>query len=144
MKEILGVDLSLARVHEYSTKIRERQLDSFGHVNNAQYMILLEEARWEMSASRGYGFSYVHQHQIGSVVLECSLRFKKELKLYDQVVVQTKVDSFLRNLVRLKQKIVKQDGGIAAEAEFLMGCFDLKERKLLHPTEDWLKALIGN
>ena len=58
--------------HEYRTLVKERHLDSFGHVNNAQYLVLFEEARWDRSTSAGYGMHLVQRKGIGSVILQCS------------------------------------------------------------------------
>ncbi len=41
--------------HEYQLLIHEGHLDSFGHVNNATYLNLFEEARWDWITARGYG-----------------------------------------------------------------------------------------
>ena len=38
----------LGSVHEYALVIREQHLDTFGHVNNAKYLEILEEARWDL------------------------------------------------------------------------------------------------
>jgi YbgC/YbaW family acyl-CoA thioester hydrolase len=130
-------------VHEYRTLIRERHLDSFGHVNNAQYMILFEEARWEMITSRGYGLAQVQQQQVGTVVLECRIRFKRELHLREEVGIRTQVTEVSKKTLVLKQLIVREDGQIAAEASFLLGCFDIRARKLIAVTSDWLNAVIG-
>ncbi len=130
-------------VHEYRTMIRERHLDSFGHVNNSQYLVLFEEARWEMITSRGYGLKDVKKHEVGTVVLECTVRFKRELGLREEVVIQTKVEEISKKTLILKHLIVKEGGAIAAEASFTLGCFDLKHRKLIPLSEEWLRAVSG-
>jgi YbgC/YbaW family acyl-CoA thioester hydrolase len=130
-------------MHEYRTQIRERHLDSFGHVNNAQYLVLFEEARWEMITSRGYGLKQVHETKIGTVILSCSVKFKRELSLREWITIQTEYVSMEKKIGTLRHVILKDDGKIAAEAEFKMGCFDLQERKLITPTEQWLRAVSG-
>lgn len=129
--------------HEYHTQIRERHLDTFGHVNNAQYLVLFEEARWEMITSRGYGLKQIHETKIGTVILSCSVKFKRELSLRDQITIQTEFVSIEKKIGTLRHVILKSDGKVAAEAEFQMGCFDLRERKLIQPTERWLHAVSG-
>ena len=130
-------------IHEYRTLVRERLLDTFGHVNNAQYLVLFEEARWDMITSRGYGLEMVHQSQIGTVVLDCTVRFKRELKLREEIRIQTQVVSMSKKILILKHLLLKEDGELAAEASFTMGCFDLKARKLCTPTPEWLAAITG-
>jgi len=93
--------------HEYSTLIRERHLDAFGHVNNAQYLVLFEEARWEMITSRGYGIQEVLKNQVGTVVLECQVRFKRELKLRETIRIQTRVAEVSKKTLVLNHLILK-------------------------------------
>jgi YbgC/YbaW family acyl-CoA thioester hydrolase len=130
-------------VHEYRTLIRERHLDSFGHVNNAQYLVLFEEARWEMITSRGYGLEEVQKNQVGTVVLECQIRFKRELHLREEILIRTRVMEVSKKTLVLKHELLRKDGLVAAEATFLLGCFDLRARKLIAVTPDWLTALLG-
>jgi len=132
------------QVHEYSTVIKERNLDSFGHVNNAQYMALFEEARWEMVTERGYGLEDVLKGKISTVVLEATLRFKRELKNREKIKIVTQVDTIESKLVRLNQKILKESGEISCEGWFVLGCFDLLSRKLIKPTSEWLGAISGS
>ncbi len=129
--------------HVYEVMIREHHLDTFGHVNNAQYLVLCEEARWEMITARGYGLKQVHEHKVGTVVLECSVRFKRELKLREKIKIHTHVTGVSKKILTLGHVIVKENGEVAAEATYKMGCFDLAQRKLLIPDELWLGAITG-
>jgi YbgC/YbaW family acyl-CoA thioester hydrolase len=131
------------KLHQYRTQIRERHLDSFGHVNNAQYLVLFEEARWEMITSRGYGLKEVHDHKIGTVILACSVKFKRELSVREWITIETELVSLEKKIGTLQHRILKEDGKVAAEAEFKMACFDLEKRKLITPTDRWLSAVSG-
>lgn len=138
------IDFSSLPHHDYRTLIRERHLDTFGHVNNAQYLMLFEEARWEMISSRGYGLNQVHHNQIGTVVLECSVRFKRELKLREEVCIRTWVEGMKKKkIVTLRHHLLNSAGKVAAEANFILGCFDLRARKLIEPDRAWLSAISG-
>ena len=130
--------------HQYRVQIRESHLDTFNHVNNAQYLVLFEEARWEMITSRGYGIKEVHESNVGTVILECSVRFKRELSVREWITIETKLVSLNKKIGTLQHRILKEDGTIAAEAEFKMGCFGLKERRLILPTKSWLHAISGH
>ncbi len=39
----------------YDVLILESHLDTFGHVNNAAYLTLFEESRWDFITKNGYG-----------------------------------------------------------------------------------------
>lgn len=124
----------------YSTMIKESQLDSFGHVNNAAYLTLLEEARWDFVTKNGYGLEKIQETRIGPVILELKLSFSKELCLRDQIIIETKVISYNKKIGKIQQHILR-DGLICCTAEFTIGLFDLKNRKLIPPTQEWLAAI---
>jgi len=134
----------MMKPHEYRTQIRERHLDSFGHVNNAQYLVLFEEARWEMITSRGYGLKQVMENGVGTVILSCSVKFKRELSVRDWIRIDTELLSLEKKIGLIRQHIYREsDGKLAALGEFQMGCFDLRERKLIQPSSSWLYAITG-
>ena len=51
-------------IFEYQVLIQEVHLDSFGHVNNAAYVMLYEEARWDFITKQGFGLDYIQKHQV--------------------------------------------------------------------------------
>ena len=128
-------------LHRYSLLIREYHLDTFGHVNNATYLQIFEEARWEAITSRGFGLKHIQTSGRGPVILELNLRFLKELRLRQQIEICTQVEKIEGKVSHLKQWIVNPAGETATEARFLVGLFDLNQRKLIEPDEQWLRAL---
>lgn len=128
---------------EYELQIKEYHLDTFGHVNNATYLNLLEEARWDFITRNGFGLERIKKELKGPVILDVNLKFKKEILNREWV----KIISMPRPLTHSKvmsihQEIIKKDSGkVAAEADFSVGFFDMKERKLITPDPEWLKAL---
>ncbi len=125
----------------YPLFIREQHLDSYGHVNNATYVALFEEARWEMSTQRDYGYNKVHATGKGPVILEISLKFIKEVKLRETVTMKVVEVTQDKKITRLKQIMYKENGEIACELSLVAGFFDLKERKLIMPSPEWLAVL---
>jgi acyl-CoA thioester hydrolase len=126
---------------DYKLLIREHHLDSYGHINNATYLEILEEARWELITKRGYGWKNVHESGLGPVVLECNLKFKKEVRLREEVSIRTRFNFFKDKIGEMEQEIVKLNGEIACQAKFTFGYFDLHTRKLVTPPDKWLKAM---
>ena len=143
MLDLDQINFATLPTYEYRTLIREKHLDVFGHVNNAQYMVLFEEARWEMLSERGYGLADILQKRIGTVVLESTIRYRKEIKNREEVAIRTRIASVKKILFTLQQEVLKSTGEVAAEASFVVGCFDLNSRKLVQPTDDWLRAILG-
>lgn len=129
------------KAHEYPLLIIERHLDTFGHVNNATYLEIFEQARWEWISSAGYGLDRVQELQQGPTVLACTIKFKRELRNRQQVFIRSEVGSYVGKIARVRQEIVLPDGTSACEAEFVVGLFDLARRKLIEPTPAWLAAV---
>lgn len=128
-------------IFSYDFMIREQHLDTFGHVNNAAYLTILEEARWELITQRGYGLKDVKELGLGPVILEVRLTYDRELKNRDQVKITTQCTAYEGKIGRLEQKILNSRGEQCSSAEFVFGLFDTKARKLVLPTEKWLKAI---
>jgi len=51
--------------HTYEVIILERHLDTFRHVNNAVYLELFEEARWDFISRRGYDMQVIDDLKLG-------------------------------------------------------------------------------
>lgn len=126
---------------EYRLLIRESHLDTFGHVNNATYLTLFEEARWELITRNGYGLQTVQSLKKGPVILEVSLKFMKEVKLREEILITTELLDYEGLVGRMKQQMINAKGEVASEATFKFGLFDVKNRKLIPATPEWLKAI---
>ncbi len=131
----------LGSVHEYSLVIREQHLDTFGHVNNAKYLEILEEARWDLITGNGYGLDDVIRRRIGPTILEITLKFQRELRNRQRITIKTWMESYAGKIGRVGQQILDPDGNLCCDARFTIGLFDLGARKLILPTPEWLEAL---
>lgn len=126
---------------EYRFQVLERHLDTFGHVNNATYLELFEEARWDFITKNGWGLKEVIERQMGPVLLELNLKFKREITNREWITVKS-VACEMKNSIAMvmKQEMVKDNGDVATTLEITVGLMDLKRRKLIPPTDEWLKA----
>lgn len=132
----------ISKTHTYELKIVEKHLDTFGHVNNATYLELYEEARWDLIDLNGYGLKHIQEGGQGPVILNINISFKAELKNREIIKIETHVKEVKNPLVMsLEQVMIKSDGTIASTAIFDIGLFDLKKRKLIAPTSEWLEAI---
>ena len=126
---------------EYKKEILEHHLDTLGHVNNATYLELFEEARWQLITDNDYGIDVVHKRGQSPIILRVEMDFKAEVLNRESVSITTELLEYPSKVGKLKQKIVKADGSVACEAIFVFGLFDLKERKMILPTPEWKKAI---
>lgn len=126
---------------EYSIQIKEFHLDTFGHVNNAIYMALYEEARWDFITKHGYGLEKIQQERKGPVILESTIRFRRELINREIItIISEPVDPEKSKIMTINQKMLKADGSVASDAIFTVGFMDLDQRKLISAPDDWRKA----
>jgi YbgC/YbaW family acyl-CoA thioester hydrolase len=126
----------------YKKQILEHHLDTFGHVNNAVYLELYEEARWAFVTDAGFGLEQVQKTQIGPVILEINVTFKAELTNREEITIESEFGGMKNSLIStVKQRMVKNDGTVASEISLAIGIFDMKTRKLQKPSEEWLQAL---
>lgn len=131
----------MSELSSYKVTIKEFHVDSYGHVNNATYLALYEEARWEVITPRGFGFREIHKMKQGPVILEVNLKFKREIGLRENIIITTKLLDYKGKVGQMLQQMVKEDGTVASEALFTFGLFDMKERRLIEPTPEWKNAL---
>lgn len=108
---------------ERRVELRWRDMDAYGHVNNAVYLNYLEEARdaWVQDVLGKVTETW------DFVLARVAIDFKQELKQEDgAVLVRCALDSFGRSSVRTREEIVKQDGTISAIAESVIVARDTK------------------
>lgn len=127
--------------HECFAQIEERHLDVLGHVNNAAYLELFEQARWALVQGNGFGVEQMRALKLGPVILDIRIRFKKEVTGRERVKILTRTVEYRGKLGRLEQKMLRADGEVACVAEFVTGLLDMSTRRLIKPTPEWLKAI---
>jgi len=126
----------------FETIVAGNHLDVFGHVNNANYLELYEEARWDFIEKNGFGLEKIMRDKIGPVILDINVTFKAELRNRDKVKIISHPGEMKNKLIMaLHQKMVKEDGTVASTLTMHIGLFDLEKRKLLTPTKEWFKAI---
>lgn len=130
-----------SKVFKYKLIIKELHLDTFGHVNNATYLQLLEQARWEFLNEHGFGLKAILKLGIGPVILECNIKFLKELLLRQPITIESQVTSFEDKIGVIKQDILNEENILCSTANIVFGFFDTKARKLITPSKEWLAAI---
>lgn len=128
-----------SKIFSYPLIIKEQHLDTFGHVNNATYLSLFEEARWDLVTNNGYGLKKIRESGLGPTILEIKIVFLKELLLRDQITIETQLLAYERKIGKLQQKMIR-NGEACCQADIVIGLFDLKTRKLITPTSEWMGA----
>lgn len=126
----------------YSYLVTEKDIDTFMHVNNANYMRFMEDARWDFITKNGYGLERVREERKGPVLLESHLRFRRELKNREWIHIYSQIHGRLNEKIyQLKQIVIKENGILSCEAMMTIGFFHTDERKLIAPPQIWLDAI---
>jgi YbgC/YbaW family acyl-CoA thioester hydrolase len=133
--------MSTSNVHHWKTIIQETHIDLFGHVNNAAYLELFEQARWDLISQNGFGINEIIKHQVGPTILEINIKYLKELRAREVIIITVESVEHGRKVGKLKQQMLRENGEVAAEALITYGLFDMKSRRLIEPTPEWKKAI---
>jgi acyl-CoA thioester hydrolase len=119
-------------MHEVRIPIRWRDMDAYGHVNNAVYLNFLEECRdaWVQAVLSRVADPW------DFVLVHVGIDYRRELTQADgEVVVRCRLDSFGRASIHTREEIAKGDGTIAAEAESVIVPRDANAMKARSLTE---------
>ncbi|HLE10649.1 MAG: hypothetical protein A2504_12750 [Bdellovibrionales bacterium RIFOXYD12_FULL_39_22] len=128
----------------YEMQILERHLDSLGHVNNATYLEIYEEARWDILTKSDRGVDYIQKNKIGPVVLDLQITYKKELRNREQIQVKSHFVGHKNKLVMsFHQEIYNRENQLVSNIDLSIGVMDLEKRKLVTPSADWIAAIGG-
>ena len=101
-------------MYEKRIEIRWRDLDAYGHVNNAVYLNYLEEARdaWVQSV-----LGRISENTWDFVLARVEIDFRVELTQEDGwVTVRCDLETIGRSSVGTRERVRKHDGTISAEA----------------------------
>jgi len=127
-------------VEELEIRIRWRDVDNYGHVNNAVYLTYLEECRdrWVRTAV-GEATDFV--------IVRIAIDFRRELSLEDgAVLVSCRGTGYGTSSIRTAETIRAEAGWIAAESESVVVAHDPQTRRsrpLTGPERGALDAAIA-
>jgi acyl-CoA thioester hydrolase len=112
--------------HEKEIEIRWRDVDGYGHVNNAVFLTYLEEARdeWLERALGSHGDAWDY------VIARVEVDFRRELTLADdRVLSRCSLHSLGTSSVSTREELMTLGGEVAAEAEAVLVARDRETRR---------------
>jgi acyl-CoA thioester hydrolase len=127
-------------VHEKEIEIRWRDMDAYGHVNNAVYLTYLEEVRdeWLTLALESDGGAWDY------VLARVEVDFRRELTQGDdRVLARCRLDSLGTSSVRTREELLTPDGELAAEGLAVLVARDRESRRT-RPLTERERAALGN
>jgi acyl-CoA thioester hydrolase len=114
---------------ERPMRIRWRDVDSYGHVNNAVYLTYLEEARdrWVEETLPGTNF----------VIVRIAIDYRRELALADEeVTVTCRGTGYGTSSIRTSEQVIAKAGWVAAESASVVVAHDAVGRRSRSLTAD--------
>jgi acyl-CoA thioester hydrolase len=124
-----------------SITVRGYELDTQGHLNQAEYLHYAEHARWEFLRTHGITQDKLLATGVGPVTLETTIRFMRELRGGDRVQVTCVFEWKEGKTFGLTQRFVLEDGTLAAVLTAVCGVLDLTERRMVPDPKERLQAL---
>ena len=122
-------------VHE--ERVRFRDLDPMGHVNNAVFLTYLEQARVaffsEMGAATGL-------EDMNMIVARVEIDFKAPVRFGQEVEVSVRVSRFGTKSFDLDYEL-RVDGGLVAVAKSVQVAFDYSRREPVAVPAEWREKL---
>jgi acyl-CoA thioester hydrolase len=123
-------------VHSKRIEVRWRDVDNYGHVNNAVYLTYLEEVRDEWLARTLRDDEAVWDYVIAHV----SIDFRREVTQADDEVTATcAIERIGTSSVRTREQVVLTGGVVAAEASAVLVARDRapgRSRPIREPERD--------
>ena len=119
---------------ELPMRIRWRDVDSYGHVNNAVYLTYLEEARdrWVEETLPGTNF----------VIVRIAIDYRRELSQDDdEVTVSCRGVGYGTSSIRTAEEIVAKAGWVAAASESVIVAHDANARSSRPLTDEERETL---
>ena len=118
-------------------KIRGYHEDRFGHVNNARYLELLEEARWAHLEAQGLSIATLEANGVFPVVVRLTITYRRPASAGDELEIETKLlRSQRRRAVIGQQACFVGSEEVCVEAEITAVFLDVNTGRpvpLTHP-----------
>jgi acyl-CoA thioester hydrolase len=120
-------------------KVRFRDLDPMGHVNNAVFLTYLEQARIAFFEELGVAIGL---DDMNMIVARVEIDFRAPVRLGQEVEVAVRATRFGTKSFELDYELTV-DGEIAAEAKSVQVAYDYGRREAVPLPDEWREKLSG-
>ena len=117
--------------HVTRIKVRGYHLDFYGHVNNARYLELLEEARWRMVEGSASLRDW-HRRGLGFVVVKVEINYRRPALLDDELEIESAMAHLGGRSGVIHQEVRRvADGERLTDADITFVIVDINTQKAL-------------
>ncbi len=122
----------------FSQDVVLRDLDAFGHVNNAVYLTYMENARVAYLAAvvGAVGFD-----QIRNVMATVTIDFRNAITYGDRLQIGVRTQSIGTRSFQLAYRLARSDGQLLAQACSVQVMFDLDAARPIPVPQEWRAAI---
>ncbi len=118
-------------------RVRFRDLDPMGHVNNAVFLTYIESARVEFLRHLGAAPTL---DDMGIIVARVEIDFRAPVRLGDEVEVSVSASRFGDKSFDLEHEL-RVDGHVVAEAKTVLVSYDYSKREPVPIPDEWREKL---
>ena len=122
-------------VHE--ERVRFRDLDPMGHVNNAVFLTYLEQARVAFFSKVGAATGL---EDMNMIVARVEIDFKAPVRLGQDVEISVRASRFGTKSFDLDYEL-RVDGKVVAEAKSVLVAYDYAKREAVEIPDEWREKL---
>lgn len=119
--------------------VQPHHIDMFGHMSHTAYLQMMETARFAWAAHVGTPLpQMIEVERRGPVLVKVELRYRRECRMGDEVLVTVRPVASQRRLGRLHQSVVLVGTGeVACEGELTFAMIDLDRRRPVALPDAW-------
>jgi acyl-CoA thioester hydrolase len=115
-----------------------RDLDSFGHVNNAVYLTFVENSRIDYLREV---VGMRRRDEIRNIMASVSIEFRAEVSFEDELEIGVRAERLGTKSFSLAHRMVRGDGLVAVEATTVQVMYDFDAGRSIEIPDDWREAI---
>lgn len=127
--------------HKTTIKLRFRDFDALGHVNNAVYASYLEQAR--IAFFDEVMVNCTHWMKVGLILARVEIDYKAPIRPEDVVFIETRISRVGTKSFEFSYRMLRNDNLLMAEAKTAIVCFDYESHRSKAIPADWRARLDG-
>lgn len=118
-------------IDTYRGYVSMQECDEMGHMNIQHYISKSSDSSYNLRAAIGMGYAHQRESGLGYVALEHHIRFHRELRTSDLVLIRSGIVEVREKTALLYQEMREiLDDRLAATFVVDVGCLDLSARRL--------------
>lgn len=121
----------MSLIDTYRGYVSMQECDEMGHMNIQHYISKSSDSSFNLRAAIGMGYAHQRESGLGYVALEHHIRFHRELRTSDLVLIRSGIVEIREKTALLYQEMREiLDDRLAATFVVDVGCLDLARRRL--------------